>query len=439
MTTSKYLLKPVFWGVFSDQPVDMQRQIALVNVINLIGFLFQFIFFLILIYHGYSHQSSWNLLAAVFHAVSLLCQYLGYQTLARHILATTFPLVIVILTFSYGGENSTEMYLYLCFPLVFFLFKSKNQFRFYSIYLTLLLALLYWSRFHGWIPPEAYAWTDILWYTNFITSFLSFLFLSWTIQRESLFYENVQRNEQEAMEKLLDDIKSSDMIKGRFLRIFSHDLRAPFHGILGVIDLLIEDENPMTLEEARPLLIRLHESSKNTLLLLDNLVDWTKSQQNILHLRAQVLPMAELVLQTVMLYEQVAHMKNIQLISKIPTDLHVWADRPTVMTILRNLINNAIKYSHPGGQIIISSLLNPNYVTISVQDFGTGMQDSTRETLFKDGQDISIPGTNGEKGNGLGLTLCKDFVEKNEGQLQIESVWGKGTTIHFTLPRQPAD
>lgn len=432
-------LAPLYWGVNTKQTVDLQRQITLMNVINLVGLIMQVTFFIVLNVHGYLDQAWWNLAASVFHLISLVVQYLGYFKLAQHIFAITFPAFIVALTFVFRGDNSTEFYIYLCFPLIFFLFKEKWTFRLYSFYLTCQLILLYWARHHGWISPEAFAWEDELWYINLTVSFLSFVFLSWTIQSESTLYEEGQKNKQEAMANLLQEVKSADTIKGRFLKIFSHDLRAPFHGILGVIDLLLEEKNPMTLEEAKPLLKRLHESSKSTLLLLDNLVDWTKSQQNILQLRPQTLSMHELVEQTITLYEQVAHMKNIELTFDIPPNLTVWADQPTVMTILRNLLNNAIKYSHPGGVVTIRGTKRVHDAEFSVEDQGTGMKSSTLDTLFKEGQDLSIPGTQGEKGSGLGLALCQDFIEKNQGKLIVSTEWGQGTRIQFTLPLPASD
>jgi signal transduction histidine kinase len=175
-------------------------------------------------------------------------------------------------------------------------------------------------------------------------------------------------------------------------------------------------------------------SAYGTLTLLDNLLAWTSAKNKAMNFNPVKVNLHELVLgQIDNLFISASH-KLISLEYSIPFELCLKADQQMVEVIFRNLIQNAIKYSYVGGEITVGAIVNEKFVEITVQDYGIGITDKAREELFTDSSNKSTKGTNNEYGNGLGLLLCKEFVEKHGGSIGIESEQGKGSKVRFSLP-----
>ncbi|MCC5905460.1 MAG: PAS domain S-box protein [Balneolaceae bacterium] len=234
-------------------------------------------------------------------------------------------------------------------------------------------------------------------------------------------------------------LKELNSTKDKLFSIIAHDLRNPFTAILGFSDMLIDKTNNFNAAESEEYLGYIKSSAKRALNLLDNLLAWAESQTGNNIYNPEKTNLQSVIDEILDLSESAAKIKNISLHFNKSTDLDVYADLNMLKTILRNLISNAIKYTHTNGEINISSLQRKNNIEITVSDNGVGMSEEIRNKLFKIDKGITTKGTANEKGSGLGLILCKDFVEKHGGEIWVKSESGKGSAFIFSLPLDDFD
>jgi signal transduction histidine kinase len=230
----------------------------------------------------------------------------------------------------------------------------------------------------------------------------------------------------------LDEVISTN---AKFLSILAHDLRSPFQSIIGALDLLEESISDHENKEIENYINIASNSAFSTLRLLENLLSWTSSQNKEKNFKPVKVNLHETIRIEIENVEIMANQKLITVNSEVSPDLYVTADLEMVRTILRNLIINAIKYSYLGGEISIKAAENNQFVEIDVIDNGVGISQNAQRELFQRAELHSTKGTNNEKGTGLGLLLCKEFITMHGGIIWIESEAGKGTKIKFTLPR----
>jgi signal transduction histidine kinase len=220
----------------------------------------------------------------------------------------------------------------------------------------------------------------------------------------------------------------------KFLSIIAHDLRSPFSSIIGVLELLKDSYDDFDIEHIDKYIRMATNSANGTLNLLDNLLSWTAAQNKATYFNPVRINLNEMVIEELDDISTSASHKLIALNQSVPPNLYIAADSQMVKTILRNLINNAIKYSFIGGEITVSATEGLQFVEIIVEDNGIGITHKAQKDLFRENEIHSTRGTNNENGTGLGLILCKGFVEKHGGNISVESEPGKGTKIKFTLP-----
>lgn len=220
----------------------------------------------------------------------------------------------------------------------------------------------------------------------------------------------------------------------KFLSIIAHDLRSPFSSILGVLEILKINLNDYNKNEIEDYVDIAYNSANSTLSLLDSLLAWTISQNKEKSFNPVKINLNELLIDEIECINTSANQKQIRLSHSIAPDLNVNADLQMVKTILRNLISNAIKYTNTGGEITISASENKQFVEVEVKDNGIGISLEAQKKLFKIEAFHSTAGTNNEKGTGLGLLLCKEFIKLHGGNLLIESEPGKGSKFKFTMP-----
>jgi signal transduction histidine kinase len=220
----------------------------------------------------------------------------------------------------------------------------------------------------------------------------------------------------------------------KFISIIAHDLRSPFTSIIGVLDLLKESLNDFSLYDIVKYVNIASNSADKTLTLLDNLLAWTIIQNKEKNFSPVKIDLLELIEDEIDCLSISAKQKLINLEHAIAPGLNVCADLQMVKTIFRNLIGNAIKYTNPGGKILISAAEGDQYVEIAVSDDGIGISAEVQKKLFKMNDSYIRTGTLNEKGTGLGLILCKDFVEMHGGNIGVESESGLGCTFRFSLP-----
>lgn len=223
--------------------------------------------------------------------------------------------------------------------------------------------------------------------------------------------------------------------KDKFFSIIAHDLRSPFSGFLGLTEMMADKLMSMSVNEIQKHATLMKGSAINLYRLLENLLEWTRMQKGVTVYKPEVFSLSKVVNECIKTSVDQATTKNISCEINVPEKLFVYADIHMVETICRNLTSNAVKYTPRGGSIIISTQLNEdNFVSISIHDNGIGMNQEIVENLFKIDRTFKRIGTEGEPSSGLGLLLCKDFVEKNRGRIWVESKENEGTTFFFTLP-----
>ncbi len=228
--------------------------------------------------------------------------------------------------------------------------------------------------------------------------------------------------------------------KDKFFSIIAHDLKNPFMSILGTSKLLSDSIDNLTMKELTEISETMYSSSENLYKLLENLLSWSRLQLGNTQIDAKKLTVKPLVENIYKIFELTARNKNIEIVNSVDKEISIYADEDCFRTILRNLISNALKFSNPGGTIVIKTDQKENgTVRFSVADNGIGMEQETLEKLFVITEKVTTRGTKGEKGTGLGLLLCKDLVERNNGTISVESEPNKGTTFYFTLPSEAAE
>ncbi len=222
--------------------------------------------------------------------------------------------------------------------------------------------------------------------------------------------------------------------KDKFFSIIAHDLKNPFCSILGFSEQLIAQVNDHNYDDIAEMADIIWRSSDRVLNLLVNLMSWAQSQTGRLNFNPEPLVISELVDDVLLLMNGNANQKSITIVSYVTPDFVVNADKSMISTVFRNLISNAIKFSRPNDEIIISSVLRNDEVIISIKDNGVGISEDRIGKIFNISDAKSTQGTQNETGTGLGLILCKEFVEINKGKIWVDSIVGKGTTFSFSLP-----
>jgi len=224
--------------------------------------------------------------------------------------------------------------------------------------------------------------------------------------------------------------------KDTFLSIIAHDLRSPFNAILGFLQILLDEHEKYNSDEFVKIIKILNESANQTFELLENLLTWSLIQKNGIKYSPENLEFKKVLYETISGLQVLADKKNIRISHVICEYDLIFADKNMLTLILRNLISNAIKFSNTDCKVIISTCENVygNFLEIAVSDEGVGIPKDEIGNLFHIDKKNSKEGTAKEKGTGLGLILCKEFVEKHDGMIWVESELGKGSIFSFTIP-----
>jgi PAS domain S-box-containing protein len=230
-------------------------------------------------------------------------------------------------------------------------------------------------------------------------------------------------------------LRELNATKDKLFSIIAHDLRSPFNNILVLCDIMKAQSSKPEDSQPEMYLDLIHATAKNTLVLLENLLDWAKSQSGQIEFKTEKTSISSVIQEILNLSRSLAQTKGISIQVTETDDIEVNSDKKILKTVFRNLISNAIKYSKPGGKIVISAIEAEDQVKIIISDSGVGMDEKTLENLFGITTNTPLPGTLNEKGSGFGLVLCKEFVEKLGGKIWVESEEDKGSDFIFTIPR----
>ena len=229
-------------------------------------------------------------------------------------------------------------------------------------------------------------------------------------------------------------LRELNATKDKLFSIIAHDLRSPFNNIVSLCEILNMVRENSEIEKSETYLGLINSTAKNTLVLLENLLDWARSQSGHIIFKSEKINIATVFEEILELSSSLAQTKGITINVSKSEEIEVFSDTKILKTIVRNLISNAIKYSQPGGNINISVIKEVSEIKITISDTGVGMDDRTLKNLFGITTNTPLPGTLNEKGSGFGLVLCKEFVEKLGGKIWVESEKGKGSDFKFTLP-----
>ncbi len=249
--------------------------------------------------------------------------------------------------------------------------------------------------------------------------------------------QNITKRKQfeEQLVKYTEELTLVNASKDKFFSIISHDLRSPFNSLLGLTEYISHSYDEMTPLEIKSSISNVYNSSKQVYNLILNLLEWSMIQSGRLTVNKSVINLSELGGEIINLYEEGANFKQLKLVNNMDQEILVYADKYMIDTIVRNFVSNSIKFTNPGGQIVIKGIINGDNAEVSVTDTGIGISPADQKNLFRIDEQTRRDGTANEKGTGLGLILCKEFIEKNNGVLWVESEEGKGSRFSFTVPR----
>lgn len=256
------------------------------------------------------------------------------------------------------------------------------------------------------------------------------------LQKDQLVLKNKdlkQKNQQ-----IIDQAKELSQTlstKDKLFSIIAHDLRSPFNSIIGLSDLLVNNIEEYDKIRILKFAEQINSSAKPTLVILDNLLNWAKSQTGQLNYRPERIKLESLYQELVDIMDSSANFKNISLNYFQVGNIEVFADKNMIKSVLFNLVSNAIKFTNTNGKVTIYAIQNSDHIEISVSDNGVGMSEERQNNLFKTETPETTYGTAREPGSGLGLIICKEFVEKHGGKIWVESKEGKGSDFKFTLPK----
>jgi PAS domain S-box-containing protein len=244
------------------------------------------------------------------------------------------------------------------------------------------------------------------------------------------------KQQNEEIESQSRELEKMNATKDRLLSIIAHDLKNPFHSILGFTELLQQQHDDIDLEKQKEYLELIHASTQSAFELLENLLDWARTQTRKVNFKPSRLPLKGLVDEVISLQGLQASVKNIRLINEIDEAIEVYADRNMINTVIRNIVGNAIKYTNEGGRVNISAKREKSNVEVMISDNGIGISKSDVKSLFDLEKMSSTSGTSGETGTGLGLIVCHEFMKLNGGNIRVSSTPGSGSTFILTIPSQ---
>jgi len=326
-----------------------------------------------------------------------------------------------------NGSNIMPAFIILILGILVVPNKVKKYILILFIGLNILILLIQFFRpdLITDFPTETDRWID-----NLITLIYSSYFIYLIIR----FVHKNYTHERLKAEKGEIKLRQLNADKDRFITILGHDLKNPVNNILGFSELLTEDLRKLNIDKIEDIAKNINMSAQITNKLLEDILMWARTQQGQLPFNPCMLKITDIcnsVLETLI---PAADAKNIKINYSKTKETEVFADTNMLKTVIRNLVSNAIKFTNSGGSINISAEENSGFVITSVSDNGIGIPPENLVKLFDISEVLTTKGTSGETGTGLGLLLCKEFVEKHQGKIWVESEAGKGSSFWFTLP-----
>jgi ligand-binding sensor domain-containing protein/signal transduction histidine kinase len=286
-------------------------------------------------------------------------------------------------------------------------------------------------------PP----WWNTGWFYLFLIIVLIIGIYSYIKYRESKLNHDKQLLQQKVDEQTCElrakneELSVINLEKDKLYSIIAHDLKGPFSSFLGLTQIMADELPGLTMEDIKNFATSLNTSAANLYNLLENLLQWSRMQQSAIPYTPESVAASSIIKEHMSLLTQTALKKEIEIVYEIPDDLFIKVDRYMFQAVIRNIVSNAIKFTHRGGRVTISAReIEGDMVEISVRDNGIGMSSDMVKNLYKIDLLKNRKGTDGEPSTGLGLLICRDFIEKHGGKIVTESEDGKGSVFYFTVP-----
>lgn len=406
----------LFFGFFDYFTLPNRLLFNHLTIIRLVVVLGVMLPFFILTFHKYFHK---------YIRLSLFVTYLIFGSFIIYT-STLLDLSQVSFFHNYLGLNLTIIGLFLILT-----YKVQDT-------IALVLALIVGYNVANIYSNKGLFGADELIIGDLIDVnvwLLSVAFLGYLIWR---YNENLSRENfiiQTSLEKQQTELKEATNVKNKFFSVVTHDLKNLISSQYSLASFMLEKNDVMDDSKKEEFVTMYRDSSKKTLDVFGELMMWVHIQTNKIVVSPESINVSEILNEMVDLLKISIKEKDIDLKDNTEKGLIVYCDENTIKTILRNLIGNAIKFSNKDGIIDINSIQHKLYVEFCITDYGVGMDPAISKLLFEIGESVSMPGTNGEEGTGLGLVLCKELIDLNGGKIWVESVKGQGTSVFFTLPK----
>ncbi|WCL50470.1 sensor histidine kinase [Leptospira sp. GIMC2001] len=245
------------------------------------------------------------------------------------------------------------------------------------------------------------------------------------------------------------ELEKLNQEKDKFFSIIAHDLRSPFNGFLGLTQILANEIDELNVDEIKDMVLGMRKASVNLYELLENLLEWATIQNSNRNLKREKVDLNSLIQESLYSLELVYTSKSINIVNEVPEGINILVDKKMILSVLRNIISNSLKYTNRFGSVTIQSFVKSNnestcirkdlntnnsFIEIKITDTGVGMDEKLIPKLFLINEKTSNPGTEGEPSTGLGLILSKEFIDKHNGRIHVESKLGKGTEITISIP-----
>lgn len=395
------------------------RRTKLLNIVAIPGVIFT-LYFCVL--NLIQHRPMLALMGLIHAFADFLILYLNKRR--RYLEARAVLIAFSLLLYGISGfffRNGVEFYLILILVLTYLIYDNKWLLGFLSALIISVIAFVYYAPVIWDLKPLVPSGRILV---NLVIAL-------GVVVAALIYFKSVHAEYQQQTE---DQRKTLDVLNRDKVKLFSiiaHDIRSPLATLEGL--LLMFSNNHYSQEEMKSAAVELHLKVSQLGETLNNLLRWTAGQMKGLHTEPADVLLAPLVNDALSTFEPNIRQKALKLDMSVADDMEVYVDSNQLMIVLRNLISNAIKFSHQEGKITIGASMEDENVCLSVSDQGVGMDRERQETLFSFGYKPSY-GTAGERGSGIGLVLCAEFIRQNNGEINVESAPGKGTTFRVTLP-----
>jgi len=254
------------------------------------------------------------------------------------------------------------------------------------------------------------------------------------IKKKNAELQQINENLETLVEERTHELGEANATKDKFFSIIAHDLKDSLGGLLGYTEVLFTDFDRFPESDKKTIILSIRQLSEQTFKLLQNLLDWSRIQTGNMKFNPDKFQLTAFIRDEITLLQKMADSKKQILDVKLQDDIYVFADNIMISSVFRNIVGNAIKYSHINGRIFIKLATDGDFAVITVRDHGVGINDENVQKLFKVNESYKTYGTSNEDGTGLGLILCQALVTKNGGVITLESEAGEGTEVSFTIP-----